>query len=215
MTSSALTRPGERERLIVKFGQIDWTLTALLALIGALSGMMLYSIAGGSWSPWAGKHLAEFGLCMGLMVILAMVDLKVWFAVAYPVYGIALLLCVAVEFVGRSSLGATRWLQFGPVGIQPSEIMKIALVLGLARFYQGVSAADARWSWKLLTEGSNRCGFLSLAGIARSTRSLTSRCSSAGHGRSCRASCICTDTTRRSSTAISSATTSLSMAPAV
>ena len=62
MTASALTRPGERERLIVKFGQIDWTLTLVLCLIAAAGGMMLYSIAGGAWEPWAAKHLMRFGL---------------------------------------------------------------------------------------------------------------------------------------------------------
>ena len=57
---------------------------------------------------------------------------------------------VAVPVIGRESLGAKRWLQLGPLGLQPSEIMKIGLVLALARFYHGLSAADAKLSWKLL-----------------------------------------------------------------
>jgi rod shape determining protein RodA len=150
MTASALTRPGERERLVVKFGQIDWTLTLLLCLIAAAGGMMLYSIAGGAWEPWAAKHLMRFGLCLILMLALAVVDLRVWFALSYPLYGLGLLLLMAVEVVGHESLGAKRWLQFGPLGVQPSEIMKIGLVLALARFYQGLPAHDARWSWRLL-----------------------------------------------------------------
>jgi rod shape determining protein RodA len=150
MTASALTRPGERERLVVKFGQIDWTLTLVLCLIAAAGGMMLYSIAGGAWEPWAAKHLMRFGLCLLLMLALALVDLRVFFAIAYPVYGLGFLLLLAVEVVGHRSLGATRWLQFGPLGVQPSEIMKIGLVLGLARFYHGLPAHDARWSWRLL-----------------------------------------------------------------
>jgi rod shape determining protein RodA len=151
MTSSALTRPGERERLVVKLSQIDWTLTIVLCVIAAAGGMMLYSIAGGAWRPWAAEHLLRFGLCLVLMLGLAMVDLRVWFAISYPVYGLSLLLLLAVEFVGHSSLGAKRWLQFGHhVSIQPSEIMKIGLVLALARFYHGLPAHDARWSWRLL-----------------------------------------------------------------
>ena len=150
MTASALTRPGERERLAVKFGQIDWTLTLMLCLIAAAGGMMLYSIAGGAWRPWAAPHLIRFGLCLLLMLGLAMVDLRAWFTIAYPLYGLGFLLLLAVEVVGHKSLGATRWLQFGPVGIQPSEIMKIGLVLALARFYQGLPAPLARWSWRLL-----------------------------------------------------------------
>ncbi len=150
MTASALTRPGERERLPIKFGQVDWTLTLFLCLIAAAGGMMLYSIAGGAWRPWAAPHLIRFGLCLTLMLALAVVDLRAWFAVSYPLYALGFLLLIAVEVVGHSSLGAKRWLQFGPVGIQPSEVMKIGLVLALARFYHGLPAQDARWSWRLL-----------------------------------------------------------------
>ncbi len=150
MTASALTRPGERDRLAVKFGQIDWTLTVLICLIAGAGGLMLYSIAGSAWEPWAAKHLIRFGLCLLLMLALAVVDLRVWFIAAYPVYAIGFLLLIAVMLVGHSSLGATRWLQAGPIQIQPSEIMKIGLVLALARFYHGLSADKARLSWWLL-----------------------------------------------------------------
>jgi rod shape determining protein RodA len=74
----------------------------------------------------------------------------VWFASAYPVYVVALLLLMAVPVVGEVSLGARRWLNLHVVRIQPSEIMKIGLVLALARYYHGISAAEARWSWKLV-----------------------------------------------------------------
>jgi rod shape determining protein RodA len=150
MTASALTRPGERDRLIVKLGQIDWRLTAVLVLIAGAGTMMLYSIAGQHWSPWAAQQIGLFTAFLFLMIVLAVVDLRVWFAVAYPTYAVALLLLVAVMFVGHSALGAARWLKLGPIHLQPSEIMKIGLVLALARFYHGVSAQDARLSWKLL-----------------------------------------------------------------
>jgi rod shape determining protein RodA len=150
MTSSALTRPGERDRLVVKFGQIDWVLAFMLCLLAASGGLMLYSIAGGAWKPWAAPQMIRFGLCLLLMLALALVDLRVWFIAAYPVYVVGLALLVAVMVHGHSSLGATRWLQLGPLQIQPSEIMKIGLVLALARFYHGLSADQARLSWWLL-----------------------------------------------------------------
>jgi rod shape determining protein RodA len=150
MTASALTRPGERDRLIVKVGQIDWTFCFLICLIAGAGGLMLYSIANASWEPWAMKHMTRFGLCLVLMLVLSVVDVRVWFASAYPVYAIAFLLLLAVPVIGESSLGAKRWLNLHVVRIQPSEIMKIGLVLALARFYHGLSAADARLSWKLL-----------------------------------------------------------------
>jgi len=150
MTSSALTRPGQRDRVPIKFGEIDWTLSALICLIAAAGGLMLYSIAGGSWKPWAGSQMILFGLCFLLMMALALINLRVWFALAYPVYGIALVLLVAVMLVGHSALGAARWLQIGHFKFQPSEVMKMGLVMALARFYHGLPADRARLSWWLL-----------------------------------------------------------------
>ena len=148
--SGGLSRPGERDRPIIKFTEIDWTLCLVLCLIAGTGGMMLFSIAGASWEPWAAKHLIRFGIYFVMMIILAMVDLRVWFSLAYPVYGVGLILLVLVELIGDVSLGAQRWLQIGPLRFQPSEIMKVGVILALARYYHGLSADSARLSWKLL-----------------------------------------------------------------
>ena len=150
MTSSALTRPGQRNRLSEKVSEIDWRLSLLLCVIAGLGAMILFSAAGNSWSPWADKQLVRFGLCLVLMLVLSLVDLRIWFQLAYPTYAVGMLLLAAVMVVGRHHLGAARWLQYGPVQIQPSEIMKIGMVLSLARYYHGISAREARFSWKLL-----------------------------------------------------------------
>jgi len=150
MTVSALTRPGERDRVVNKFGEIDWIFCLTLCLIAGAGAVMLFSIAGSSWTPWALQHLVRFGLCFALMIILSLVDLRVWFALAYPVYAVGLVLLVAVDLVGRTTMGAQRWLQLGPIGIQPSEIMKIGVVLALARFYHSLSGKSAQLSWWLL-----------------------------------------------------------------
>jgi len=150
MTVSALTRPGERDRAIVKFGEIDWFFCLVLCLIAGAGGLMLFSIAGSSWTPWAAPHLARFGGCFLLMIVLALVDIRVWFALAYPIYTLGFLLLVAVAAVGEVSLGAQRWLDLGFVRLQPSEIMKLGIVLALARFYHGLSSKNAQFSWWLL-----------------------------------------------------------------
>ena len=150
MTVSALTRPGERDRLVVKLSEIDWLFALALCLIAGAGALMMFSIAGSSWEPWAAKHLTRFALCFVLMIGLAMIDLRVWFTLAYPIYGVGLLLLVAVEVIGDVRMGAQRWLAFGPFSFQPSEIMKLGIVLALARFYHGVSADAARLSWWLL-----------------------------------------------------------------
>ena len=150
MIASALTRPGERDRWIVKFGDIDWMLCGLLCLIAGAGGLMLYSIDGSKWTPWAADHLIRYGVFAVLMIMLALIDLRVWFGLAYPLYALGLLMLLGVELAGDVSLGAKRWLAVGSAKFQPSEIMKIGLVLGLARFYHAASADDARLSWKLL-----------------------------------------------------------------
>jgi rod shape determining protein RodA len=150
MTASALTRPGQRNRLSEKIAEIDWRLSALLCVIAGLGAMVLYSAAGNAWSPWADKHLIRFGVCLVLMLALSLADLRIWFQLAYPTYAVGLLLLLLVMVAGHHSLGATRWLQLGPLQIQPSEVMKIGMVLSLARYYHGISAGEARFSWKLL-----------------------------------------------------------------
>ncbi|MDB5443839.1 MAG: rodA [Phenylobacterium sp.] len=150
MTVSALTRPGERDRLIVKLGEIDWIFCLTLTLITGAGGIMLFSIAGSSWMPWAAPHLIRYVFFFAIMIVLALVDMRVWFALAYPVYGVGVVLLALVDVVGHHALGAQRWLQLGPITIQPSEIMKIGLVLALARFYHALSGKAAQLSWWLL-----------------------------------------------------------------
>ena len=146
MTASALTRPGQRERVSEKLTEIDWRLALVLTVIAGLGGMILYSAAGNNWGPWADKHLIRYGLCLLVMLGLSLVGLRVWFAAAYPTYVLALLLLLLVPVIGHTSLGAKRWI----FGLQPSEIMKVGLVLALARYYHGLTSREAAMSWKLL-----------------------------------------------------------------
>eukprot|EP01039_Chlorochromonas_danica_P013822 gene13822-16058_t len=137
----------------MKLPEIDWRLALALCCIAGVGALMLYSCASPtplSWKPWAGPHLMRFGVCFFLMLVLSLIDIRVWFVFSYPLYVLALLLLIAVPVIGHEHLGAKRWLNFGPLSLQPSEIMKIGLVLALARFYHGVSAKDARLSFKLL-----------------------------------------------------------------
>jgi len=152
MTSSALTRPGERERLSVKVTQIDWRLTTLLCVIAGIGTAMLYSIAGGHWEPWAAKHLIRFSALLVLMLGLALVHPKWWFGAAYPLYGLLVFMVLLIEFtpLGYTAGGAKNWLNLGFIRLQPAEFMKLGLVLALARWYHSHSAQDARWSWKLV-----------------------------------------------------------------
>jgi rod shape determining protein RodA len=151
MTASALTRPGQRDRISVKLTEIDWRLVILLAMVGGAGAMILYSVGGG-WSPWAADHAIRFAIMTGVMICLAVVDLKWWFRAAYPLYALFLLLVLMTEFtpLGYVAGGARNWLNLGFIRLQPAEFVKFGLVLALARWYHSHTAAEARLSWKLL-----------------------------------------------------------------
>lgn len=154
MTASALTRPGERDRLSTKIMELDWRLVALLCVIGSVGTAMLYSIAGGDWQPWAADHLIRFGAMVVVMLALAMVHPKWWFRGAYPLYALVLILVLMIEFTPLGyepeGAGAKNWLNLGVTRIQPAEFVKLGLVLALARWYHSHTAQEARWSWKLV-----------------------------------------------------------------
>jgi rod shape determining protein RodA len=123
-----LTLPG-------KLRGINWWIVLLILAIGGLGVAMLYSVAGGSWTPWALNQAIRFSLLACIMLAMATVDLEVWLRIAYPAYGVVLLLLVGVEIVGQLGGGAQRWIDLGVIAIQPSEFMKLALVLALARYF--------------------------------------------------------------------------------
>ncbi|WP_125257384.1 rod shape-determining protein RodA [Brevundimonas fluminis] len=152
MTASALTRPGERDRLSVKVREIDWTLVVLLSVVAGVGVAMLYSIAGGEWQPWAADQLVRYSAVLVMALVLALVHPKWWFRAAYPMYGVLLVLVLMIEFtpLGYVAGGARNWLNLGFIRIQPAEFMKLGLVLALARWYHNHTAQEARLSWKLL-----------------------------------------------------------------
>jgi rod shape determining protein RodA len=125
-----------------KAWRINWLLVALLCLIAAIGVLMLYSAGNGSLSPWSQRHLVRFAAALGAMLALSLVDIRVWLKLAYPAYALGLLLLVAVDAAGMVGMGAQRWLDLGLFQIQPSEIMKIALILALARYFHGLSAEE-------------------------------------------------------------------------
>jgi len=128
--------------IVDKLYEINWGLVLLITIIACVGFAMLYSVAGGSLSPWADKQIVRFVIGFVLMIVVALVDIRVWLSVAYPAYVISLLLLVAVEVAGHAGLGAQRWITLGPLELQPSEPMKIALVLALARYLHGLSVED-------------------------------------------------------------------------
>jgi rod shape determining protein RodA len=121
-----LTRPGSEPGLLRKVLRLNWALILLVCAIASIGFLMLYSIAGGSLEPWAGRQMSRFAVGIAIMLIVAMIDIR-FFRWASPLAYIgAFALLLAVESI---------WIQVGPMQLQPSELMKIALVMALARYY--------------------------------------------------------------------------------
>lgn len=131
-----------------KLRDVNWGLVLLITLIASTGFATLYSAAGGSLDPWADRQMVRFAIGMVVMVAIAITDIRVWMRLSYLVYAIGVVLLVAVELFGRVGMGAQRWLDVGIFHIQPSEIMKIALILTLARYFHGLSYDEVgriRW----------------------------------------------------------------------
>lgn len=128
--------------LAQKLSRVHWTLVVLITLIACAGFAILYSAAGGNFSPWAGRQMVRFIVALIILLAVACVDVRTWMGLAYPAYFISLILLVAVEAAGRVGLGAQRWIEIGPLILQPSELMKIALILALARYLHGLQPED-------------------------------------------------------------------------
>ena len=125
-----------------KIWQINWSLVLLITATAAIGFAMLYSAANGSFDPWAKRQMVRFALGFALMMFIALLDIRFWLRTAYLAYAAALVLLVAVEVHGNIGMGAQRWISLGPVQVQPSELMKISLVLALARYFHGLNLEE-------------------------------------------------------------------------
>jgi rod shape determining protein RodA len=135
---SARLRRGDMSP-VEKIWQMSWSLLLLVTCIFAFGFSMLYSAAGGSLEPWAGPQLARFVFGLGVVAVVAIVDVRLIMRFSYAFYFIVLLMLVAVDVLGFVGKGAQRWIDLGFVSLQPSELMKPAIVLALARYFQGVT----------------------------------------------------------------------------
>jgi len=118
-----------------KLLHINWPVVILLSAIASVGFLMLYSVAGGSMTPWAEPQMKRFAMGLFLMFCIAMVP--IWFLrnMAGLAYGISVLLLLAVEFFGSVGMGAQRWIDLGFMRLQPSELTKITLIMFLAAYY--------------------------------------------------------------------------------
>ena len=114
---------------------LNWALVLLLIAVASVGFLMLYSVAGGRLDVWAEPQMKRFGLGLFLMFAMALVPIWFWRNMAGLFYLVSFLLLLVVEFFGTVGMGAQRWIDLGFMRLQPSELMKVALVMMLAAYY--------------------------------------------------------------------------------
>jgi rod shape determining protein RodA len=137
-------RPNPRLTLGQKVWQINWGLVFLILCLAATGCAMLYSAANGSFDPWASRQLMRFAVAFAIMLAVALIDIRRWYSFSYFAYFAVLAMLVAVEFFGQVGMGAQRWIDLKVIQLQPSELMKVALVMALARYFHGRSLEEVR-----------------------------------------------------------------------
>jgi len=114
---------------------LNWPIIFLLIVISSIGFAMLYSVSGGVVERWAQPQMQRFFVGMIMLFIVAMVPSWFWRNISFITYILSVSLLLSVEFFGVKGMGAQRWLDFGFFRLQPSELMKITLVLVLAAYY--------------------------------------------------------------------------------
>ena len=125
-----------------KLLQVNWGLVLLISLTASVGFGMLYSAANGDVVPWAARQMMRFGAGLVIMIIVAVSNIHFWLRYSYIIYFVSLSLLVVVELFGSIGMGAQRWIDLGFMSLQPSELMKISVILALARYFYASRMED-------------------------------------------------------------------------
>lgn len=127
-----------------KFRGLDWPLMILITMVAATGFASLYSAAGGSIDPWASRQMTRFAVGVAGMVVVALIDIRIWHRLSYAFYAFCFVMLIAVEIMGEIGMGAQRWINLGFIQLQPSELMKIATIMAMARYFHAGTTESAR-----------------------------------------------------------------------
>ena len=146
-----------RESILGKLTSLHWFLLLTIVAIAVFGTAILFSAASSAHNLQTGKpdihadlafnHAARFAFMLVVAIALSLAPLRLWASLAYPVYITGVVMLVAVDVAGVVVNGAERWLQLGPVRLQPSELMKLAVPLALARFYHQMFEGGRNGMW--------------------------------------------------------------------
>ena len=136
---------------IDKLKAVDYFLIIIVAIIGSISVFSIYSTESGNFSFYTKNHLTRFLVFFSMFLVLSFVRVSVWYRQAYIFYILGILLLLIVIFFGISASGSKRWINFFIMNLQPSELMKIAIIVCFARYYHRIQSSDIQ-SYKYLLQ---------------------------------------------------------------
>jgi rod shape determining protein RodA len=125
--------------IMAKVLQVNWIYVLLLCALAGVGYVALYSAAGGSPEPYATRHALRFAFALVLALAIGLVDIRIIARLAWPAWLMGVVLLVLVLRMGHVGKGAQRWLELGGLQLQPSEMMKLALILALASWFHKAS----------------------------------------------------------------------------
>ena len=125
-----------------KIFSLDLTLTICIFLIGIISFFAMYSTDGGQFAYHTKSHIIRFIIFFTLFFVISFIKTSFWYSSATLFYLGVLFLLILVKYVGLTSSGSQRWLDLYFLNLQPSELMKIGLILFLAKYYHKISSGD-------------------------------------------------------------------------
>ena len=136
---------------IDKLKAVDYFLIIIVAIIGSMSVFSIYSTESGNFSFYTKNHLTRFLVFFFMFLVLSFVRVSFWYRQAYIFYILGILLLLVVIFFGISASGSKRWINFFIMNLQPSELMKIAIIVCFARYYHRIQSSDIQ-SYKYLLQ---------------------------------------------------------------
>ena len=134
-----------------KLKAVDYFLIIIVAIIGSMSVVSIYSTESGNFSFYTKNHLTRFLVFFSMFLVLSFVRVSFWYRQAYIFYILGILLLLLVIFFGISASGSKRWINFFIMNLQPSELMKIAIIVCFARYYHRIQSSDIQ-SYKYLLQ---------------------------------------------------------------
>ena len=118
--------------------RINWFFIIILILISSIGIALLYSIAGGSWEPWASNQIIRISIGLLVLILVSFVHVRVWYRYANYFYLFSIFLILITLFFGKEVSGATRWINLYFFSFQPAELVKIFILLALAKYFHSI-----------------------------------------------------------------------------